>query len=84
MTPNGTDLRQLTRFPAGTPVQLGSYSPDGQSIVFTTGAGATPKPDGPGSWPDVFVIKSDGTGLTAITHTRNWEGSPDWGPVASG
>jgi len=82
--PNGTDLRQLTHFPAGTPVQLGSYSPDGQSIVFTTRAGATPKPDGTRSWPDVFVIKADGTGLTPITRTKNWEGTPDWGPSPNG
>jgi len=78
--PDGSDLHQLTHFPAGTAVQLGSYSPEGNRIVFTTGAGATPRPDGSGSWPDVFTIKTDGTGLTPVTRTKNWEGSPDWGP----
>lgn len=74
---DGTDLRRLTHLPIGTGVQLGSYSPDGSSIVFTTSAGATP---GGGPWPDVFVIKADGTRLTQVSTTRNWEGTPDWGP----
>jgi TolB protein len=78
--PDGSDVRRITHLPPGTDVQLGSYSPDGSSIVFTTTAGAHPKPDGGGSWPDVFVIKADGTGLVAVTRTKNWEGTPNWGP----
>jgi TolB protein len=78
--PDGTDLRRLTHLPPGTGIQLGSYSPDGQWIVFSTSAGATPGPTNDRLWPDVFVIKTDGTGLTPVTRTKNWEGSPDWGP----
>jgi Tol biopolymer transport system component len=53
---------------------MGSYSPDGKSIVFETSAGAV----GPGL-PDVFEMNADGTGLRQITHTRNFETQADWG-----
>ena len=56
--PDGTGLRRLTNLAAGTGIQLGSYSPDGSHIVFTTNDGGT---QGPGSsWPDVFVMHADG------------------------
>jgi TolB protein len=77
--PNGAGLQRLTNFPAGTGVQLGSYSSDGTQIVFTTNAGATA---GSGSdWPDVFVMRTNGTNITPITRTKNWEGVPKWGPA---
>jgi len=75
--PNGTGLRRLTNLAAGSGVQLGSYSPDGTHIVFTTNDGAT---HGQGSgWPDVFVMGADGTHITPVTRTKNWEGAPQWG-----
>jgi TolB protein len=76
--PDGTGLRRLTHFPRGTGVlQMGSYSPDGKSIVFDTTAGATP---GAGLLPDVFVMTVDGTDIRPVTRIKNWDGSPDWGP----
>jgi len=78
--PDGSDLRQLTHFPPGTGVQLGSYSPDGKKIVFATSNGATTTPGSPG-FPDVFTMNTDGTNITRITQTRNWEGTPSWGPA---
>src|SRR5262249_58966789 len=79
--PDGTDLRELTHLSPADGVQLGSYSPDGRSIVFTTTAGAKASTlDGePRLWPDVFTIKADGTGDTDVTRSTNWEGKPDWG-----
>jgi TolB protein len=75
--PDGSGLRRLTHFPAGIGVQLGSYSPDGTKIVFSTTNNATA---GPGSfWPDVFTMNADGSGITPLTRTKNWEGTPDWG-----
>jgi TolB protein len=76
--PDGTRLRQLTHFPPSMRVlQSGSYSPDGASIVFATTAGAT---RGLGLLPDVFVMRADGTDMRPVTRSRNWDGSPDWGP----
>ena len=75
--PDGTGLQRLTHFPAGTSIQLGSYSPDGAHIVFTSNDGSTPGPAS--AWPDVFVMRADGTGITPVTRTKNWEGTPQWG-----
>jgi len=75
--PDGTGLQRLTHFPPGVGIQLGSYSPVGTQIVFTTTDGAT---QGPASdWPDVFVMHADGTHITPVTRTKNWEGVPQWG-----
>jgi TolB protein len=75
--PDGSGLQRLTEFPSGTGVQLGSYSPDGTRIVFSTTNNATA---GPGSdWPDVFTMNADGSNIIALTRTKNWEGTPDWG-----
>jgi Tol biopolymer transport system component len=80
--PDGTRLRQLTHFPSSVRVlQTGSYSPDGASIIFATTAGAT---KGLGLLPDVFVMRADGTDIRPVTRSRNWDGSPDWGPETRG
>jgi TolB protein len=80
--PDGTDLHQLTHLAPTDGVQLGSFSRDGTWIVFTTKARATASTLGgePRLWTDVFTIKTDGTGLTNVTKSTNWEGTPDWGP----
>ena len=75
INPDGTGLRQLTHFASSNRVVMGSYSPDGTSIVFETNVGAF----GPGL-TDVFEMNVDGTGLRQITRTRNFEGAADWGP----
>lgn len=77
--PDGTGLRQLThfrqRFGALT---MGSWSPDGRSIVFSTTVGTNTTSGA--DLPDVFVMAADGTSIRPVTRARNWEGSPDWGP----
>jgi Tol biopolymer transport system component len=75
---DGTGLRQLTHFQGVTKVVNGSYSPDGESIVFSTVVGAV-NPSG-ASLDDVFVMSADGTDIRPVTRARNWDGSPDWGP----
>jgi TolB protein len=74
--PDGTGLHQLTHFGASDRVDMGSYSPDGTSIVFETSAGAVG-----GALPDVFEMNADGTGLRQITRTRNFETQADWAPA---
>ena len=79
--PEGTGLRQLTHFRGLTNVENGSFSPDGESIVFATVVGAVNPPGA--TLDDVFVMSADGTDIRPVTRARNWDGSPDWGPSRS-
>jgi len=79
--PDGTGLRQLTHFRGKTNLLNGSFSPDGESIVFATVIGAV-NPPGAGL-DDVFVMSADGTDIRPVTRARNWDGTPDWGPSRS-
>jgi TolB protein len=75
--PDGRDVRQLTHFAPGSGVlRLGSYSPDGRSIVFSTSIGASAPARG---LPDLFVMAADGTSVRPVTRAPNWDGEPDWG-----
>jgi Tol biopolymer transport system component len=69
--PNGSGLRRLTRFTAGSVLGELGFSPDGGSIVFTKGSAAT---------RDLFVMGSDGSRIQQITQTELSENVPDWGP----
>ena len=73
--PNGKDLTQLTHYKQGTLVLSTSYSPDGKWIVNAT--------NGVEGNADVFVMRADGTGNTAVTHSKLWDSAPDWGPEGS-
>ncbi|HXY84593.1 MAG TPA: hypothetical protein VEH52_03845, partial [Gaiellaceae bacterium] len=75
--PNGKGLRQLTHFPSGTGIQLGSYSPDSRQIVFSTTRGAKAGPTS--DWPDLFIMNADGSHIDHLTRTNNWEGTAAWG-----
>lgn len=69
--PDGTQLRQVTHVPAKTKVYSASFSPDGSAITL----GLT----GVDQQADVYRIALDGTGLTPVTRTRQWDSAPDWG-----
>jgi Tol biopolymer transport system component len=69
--PDGSGLKQLTRFKKGTIVTSSSFSPDGKWIVY----GAA----GVAGQADLFVMRADGSGIRQLTHTRLWESAPDWG-----
>jgi Tol biopolymer transport system component len=72
--PDGTGLEQLTHFnPERTVSSLGSFSPDGKWIVFAAGA--------VGGSPDLYLMRSNGSGIEAITRTKVGEIWPDWGPA---
>ena len=78
--PDGSGLRQLTHFGQRVALlQNGSFSADGSAIVFATTRGSI-KTKG-SNLPDVFTVAVDGTGLRPVTRSRNWDGSPDWGPA---
>jgi TolB protein len=70
--PDGTGLKQVTRFGSATEVLSASYSPDGKWIVFAR--------TGRSGQPDLFAIRPDGTGMRQITRTASWDSAPDWGP----
>jgi TolB protein len=71
--PDGTGLRRLTRFKAGTSVLSYSFSPDGKWITFAKAE--------PGGEPDIFVMRTDGTGIRKVTRSPLWDSAPDWGPA---
>jgi Tol biopolymer transport system component len=71
--PDGTGLKQLTRFKPRTEVLSSSFSPDGKFIVLSR--------SGRGGLPDLFIMRSDGTRIRQLTRTTRWESAPDWGPA---
>ena len=80
---DGQSLRQLTHFrPIPTSpgdLRVGSYSPDGSSILFASNRGAIEAQPG-NNLPDIFVMSVDGTDVRPVTRSREWDGDPDWGP----
>jgi TolB protein len=76
--PDGTGLRQLTHFRGVSKISNGSYSPDGESIVFATVVGAVNPPGA--TLTDVFIMSADGTNIRPVTRARNHDSEPDWGP----
>jgi TolB protein len=72
--PDGSGLHKLTSYSASDRVLDGSYSPNGEQIVFATSHGAVG-----GSHPDLFVMSADGTHVRQLTRTANFESEADWG-----
>ena len=71
--PDGTGLRRLTHFGRKATTGSARWSPDGQAIVFAnTGVGGN---------DDIYVMRADGSGITAVTQTPMWESAPAWGPA---
>lgn len=73
---DGTDLRQLTpyKLDAASP----DWSPDGTRIAFNTYWDPHP-----GKSANVYTIRPDGTGLSALTHHRGGRAHsfrPSWSP----
>jgi Tol biopolymer transport system component len=69
--PDGSGLKQLTHFASSTNIASASYSPDGKWIVFAK--------DGRSGLADVFIMKSNGSGIRPVTRTALWDSAPDWG-----
>jgi TolB protein len=71
--PDGSRMRALTRFEAGTEVLSASFAPDGKWITFAK--------TGEGGEPDIFVMRANGKDIRPVTATPVWESMPDWGPL---
>ena len=69
--PNGKGLRQLTHASAGQLYLSSSYSPDGHWLTFAM----EPSPN---ANAQVFVMRSNGTGLHTVTGPDAWSSAPDW------
>jgi Tol biopolymer transport system component len=78
MRADGTGLERLTNVGAGHYVLSGSYSPDGQSVVFATDEGATANAQG-NTFADIVTRRVDAGKLTYVTHAANLDGWPTWG-----
>jgi Tol biopolymer transport system component len=50
-----------------------TWSPDGTKLAFNYGSGMNDD-----QWSHIFLINSDGSGLTQITHNTNYDGAPSW------
>jgi Tol biopolymer transport system component len=80
--PDGKDLRQLTNVP-GNEAHL-AWSPDGEKILFSsTRMGFKDEAlytNAPQPYGEIFVMRSDGTGVEQLTDNQWEEGGPAWQP----
>jgi TolB protein len=76
MNADGSNARLVT----DKLMEMGSpaWSPDGEKLAFTVGGGLTVGFDRPVS--NIYVINTDGSGLTQLTRDSGMNGSPDWSP----
>jgi Tol biopolymer transport system component len=72
--PDGSGLQQITHVTPGTKVYSSSFSPDGTSITLGM--------SGVGGAADVYTMHLDGTAITPVTRTPQWDSAPDWAASA--
>jgi Tol biopolymer transport system component len=72
--PDGTGLREVTHLAPETKLYSASFSPDGGFITF----GQT----GVDGQADVFTMRTDGSEVTPLTRSPQWDSAPDWGGTA--
>ncbi|KAK6131526.1 hypothetical protein DH2020_034733 [Rehmannia glutinosa] len=83
--PNGTGLQKVLQSGSGGRINHPWFSPDGKYIVFVAdyaGVSAEPisNPHHFQPYGDVFMIKSDGSGIQRLTHNSYEDGTPAWSP----
>jgi Tol biopolymer transport system component len=74
--PDGSGLHQVTHVPRTTKLYSASYSPEGDAITF----GST----GVNDQADVFTMRLDGSAVSPVTRTPQWDSAPDWGGTRCG
>ncbi|KAJ6685364.1 DPP6 N-TERMINAL DOMAIN-LIKE PROTEIN [Salix purpurea] len=84
--PNGTGLRKLVQSGSAGRANHPCFSPDGNSIVFTSdygGISAEPisNPHHYQPYGEIFTVKLDGSDLKRLTHNSYEDGTPAWGPT---
>ncbi|XP_010270269.1 PREDICTED: uncharacterized protein LOC104606655 [Nelumbo nucifera] len=84
--PNGTGLMKVVHSGEGGRTNHPSFSPDGRSIVFTSdyvGVSAEPisNPHHYQPYGEIFIARSDGSGIKRLTHNSYEDGTPAWGPT---
>ncbi|CAO2821736.1 unnamed protein product [Amaranthus hypochondriacus] len=82
--PNGTGLRKVIQSGVGGRANHPWFSPDGQSIVFTSdyaGVSAEPisNPHHYQPYGEIFIAKIDGSDIRRLTHNSFEDGTPTWG-----
>jgi Tol biopolymer transport system component len=71
---DGTRVTQLTHARVGTGYLSSSFSPDGKWITFGMSRGTGKK-----QTAAVYVMRTNGTGIRAVTKSKLWDSAPDWG-----
>jgi Tol biopolymer transport system component len=83
--PDGTDLKQLTHT-RGNEAHM-AWSPDGERILFTSSRMGFKDEvlliNNPQPYGEIFVMRSDGTGVEQLTDDQWEEGAPAWQPRRS-
>lgn len=84
--PNGTGLKKVVQSGLGGRTNHPWFSPDGKSIVFTSdyaGVSAEPisNPHHYQPYGEIFIVRSDGSGVRRLTHNSFEDGTPTWSPV---
>ena len=81
--PDGTGERRLTSSPGNDAHQ--GWSPDGERIVFASSRMGFKDEviytDAPQPYGELFVMRSDGTGVEQLTDNQWEDGTPAWQPV---
>ena len=80
---DGSGLKQITHMPATKDESwFPAFSPDGERILFSHDPPDDPCGQGVGNCVDLYVVNTDGTGLTRLTHDGiSWAGR--WSPDGS-
>ncbi|XAR62836.1 hypothetical protein NMG60_11017732 [Bertholletia excelsa] len=84
--PNGTGLKKVLQSGSDGRINHPIFSPDGKYVVFTTdyaGVSAEPisNPHHFGPYGEIFIVRTDGSGIKRLTHNSYEDGTPSWGPV---